>query len=133
MPRKSLGFMSLLPWPKLFQPNFLISGYSTKKVRLKMSKLTSILQLTSQLADFKAEKDSLHAMLILTNRQVKAGEAFPESQLSLKAKIAKKNAEIRSLEHDLSLLTLTIMQTATIEETPYGRTIKYEQTTQENE
>jgi hypothetical protein len=91
-----------------------------------MTSLVSIVQLYKQLADLKEKRANLHVKLIDTNRLVKRGEAVPESAIQVKKEMADMTSKIRSLEHDLSILTLTLIQTASIEETPYGRTIKYD-------
>lgn len=92
-----------------------------------MTQLLSIAQLSLQLADLKEKKQVLHGKLIDTNRLFKMGQATQEDKDSIKKKMSELTAAIRSMEHDLSILTLTIMKTAAIEETPYGRVIKYQE------
>ena len=91
-----------------------------------MTQVISIIKLSQQLLDLKEKKGNLHAKLIDTNRLVKLGEAVPEAVFQLKKQISEVTANIRSLEHDLSILTLTVMRTASIKETPYGRVVEYD-------
>lgn len=88
-------------------------------------KVMSLLGLTSQLQELKQKKQIAHNTLIETNRAFKRGEVTNEDVLAVKARIADLTSSIRSLEHDVSVLTVLVCQQATVEETPYGRTIKY--------
>jgi hypothetical protein len=92
-----------------------------------MTQVKSVLSLSLELSSLKEQKALLHVKLIEVNRLVKRGESVPEAALDMKKQIADLTSTIRSMEHDLSILTLTVMRTAIIEETPYGRTIKYEE------
>ncbi len=90
--------------------------------------LISIVELYHQLSDLKEKRTNLHVKLIDTNRLVKRGEADPETVLQIKKEMADTTSKIRSLERDVSILTLTMLKTASIEENSYGRTIKYLET-----
>jgi hypothetical protein len=93
-------------------------GFMTKKV-------LSLLDLTAQLADLKQQKNALHSQLIETNRQIKAGTATKPQSQAIKDQISVLQAEMRGLEHELSILTVMVVQTVTIKETPYGRILEY--------
>lgn len=90
----------------------------------------SLLTLTDRLARLKAHKQDLHTQLIETNRQIKAGKADKPMSDAVKEEISLVQSEIRSLEHELCLLTVMVVQKAVIEETPYGHVIKYDQETE---
>lgn len=95
-------------------------------------KTVSLLELTQNLQEKRHQKHIFHDMLIEANREAKRlkkiGEVADKADASannLKTKIAELNSAIRALEHDVSILTVLMCQQATIEETAYGRTIKY--------
>ena len=92
-----------------------------------MTQVISVVHMSLQLSELKAKRADLHIKLIDTNRLAKLGQATEQDKKTIKEEIAMMTSRIRSMEHDLSVLTLTLMQTASIEETPYGRVIKYEE------